>query len=86
MILLHLINDAFVTWLAPLLPRLIREFDLSLAVAATLPATLALSTNLSQPIAAFHPPAAVVATREAPPQLRALWMSRFVTPRTSGSS
>jgi FSR family fosmidomycin resistance protein-like MFS transporter len=126
-ILLHLINDAFVTWLAPLLPRLIREFDLSLAVAATLPATLALSTNLSQPIfgvlgdrfdrrwfvtlgplatvlglsligvapnvgvllvilfiggfgtAAFHPPAAVVATREAPPRLRPLWMSLFVT-------
>lgn len=124
---LHLINDAFATWLAPLLPRIIREFGLSLAVAATLPATLAISTNLSQPIfgllgdrfdrrwfvtlgplatvlglsligvapsfvvllvilfiggfgtAAFHPPAAVVATREAPPRLGPLWMSLFIT-------
>lgn len=45
----HAVTDSYTAFLAPLLPRLMAEFGLSVAAAATLSAALGLSSSLPQP-------------------------------------
>lgn len=47
---LHGVNDAYASFLHPLLPRLMSRFDLSIADAAVLTTTLAVSAALAQPL------------------------------------
>ena len=48
--LAHAINDAYSGFLHPLLPRIMTELGLSIALAATLTSTLALAASLLQPV------------------------------------
>lgn len=47
---LHALNDAYTSFLPPLLPRIMGELDLSIALAAGLMTALALGSSLAQPI------------------------------------
>ncbi len=47
---MHGVNDAYTAFLHPLLPRLMEKLDLSIALAATLPLALALSSSVAQPL------------------------------------
>ncbi|MGH7359087.1 MAG: MFS transporter, partial [Candidatus Rokuibacteriota bacterium] len=48
--ILHGVNDAYASFLHPLLPRLMSRLDLSIADAAVLTTTLAVSAALAQPL------------------------------------
>ena len=47
---LHSLNDAYTSFLPPLLPRIMGELDLSIALAAGLMTALALGSSLAQPL------------------------------------
>jgi MFS transporter, FSR family, fosmidomycin resistance protein len=51
--LAHGVNDAYTSFLNPLLPRLMSQMGLSIALAATLATTLSLSTSLLQPLTGY---------------------------------
>ena len=47
---LHALNDAYTSFLPPLLPRIMGELDLSITLAAGLMTALALGSSLAQPL------------------------------------
>ena len=49
----HLLNDAYASFLNPLLPRLMQNLGLSIALAASLAMTLSLASSLLQPAAGY---------------------------------
>ena len=49
----HFINDAYSSFLSPLLPRLMTNLDISIAVAAGLAMTWSLAGSLVQPLAGY---------------------------------
>lgn len=51
--LAHGVNDAYASFLNPLLPRLMSQLGLSIALAATLTTTLSLSISLLQPLTGY---------------------------------
>ena len=49
----HFVNDAYSSFLSPLLPRLMDHLDMSVAVAATLAMTWSLAASVIQPVAGY---------------------------------
>jgi len=49
----HLLNDAYASFLSPLLPRLMQNLNLSIALAASLAMTFSLASSLLQPAAGY---------------------------------
>ena len=49
----HFINDAYSSFISPLLPRLMDHLEMSIAVAATLAMTWSLAASLIQPVAGY---------------------------------
>ena len=49
----HFVNDAYSSFLSPLLPRLMDHLDMSIAVAATLAMTWSLAASVIQPVAGY---------------------------------
>jgi FSR family fosmidomycin resistance protein-like MFS transporter len=49
----HLLNDAYASFLSPLLPRLMQNLDLTIALAASLAMTFSLASSLLQPAAGY---------------------------------
>ncbi len=51
--LAHGVNDAYASFLSPLLPRIMEKLDLSIALAATLAMTLSIAASLLQPLMGY---------------------------------
>ena len=49
----HLLNDAYASFLHPLLPRLMDKFGLSITLAAALAMIFSLSSSIMQPLAGY---------------------------------